>query len=42
VVTSRNIDTAKIVPGMTINFGASGAPGASGVTCVVAKATATT
>ncbi len=42
VVTSRTIDTSKIVPGMTINFGASGATGESDVSCVVAKVTATT
>jgi hypothetical protein len=42
VVTSRKILTEKIAPGARITFGASGADGAIGVSCVISKATATT
>lgn len=41
VVTTRTIDTTKLAPGATITFGASGANGAEGVTCVISKVTAT-
>lgn len=41
VVTSRKVVTGKLTPGQTISFGASGANDATGISCKIASATAT-